>query len=313
MIGYAGLRPGRGFQPGRAALYYAQRLAVRPSIRRSIARTIASAIRLQHGDGVAVEDDVNHDDIRTLEADGLVRLADTVVGSECAERLLNYFRSQRVSIHGKSVAVEEISAGEPMVPYPLSIVLANVDVRGILTSPLVLDIAARYLGCRPTLSSLGVRWSFPTTKAADVTQRFHRDPDDWRFLKLFVYLTDVTPNSGPHVYVKRSHRTAGQLRSRFFAPEDLRSDYGTESLEEITGPRGTTFIADTYGIHAGMIPQEAPRLILQAQYSVLPVFAFRYEPIEINDWADCPDQYVLRLLVSFTDRRSNKTLTASGS
>src|SRR5229473_1500810 len=41
MIPYAMLRPGRGFQPGRAALYYAQRVVTEPRLRQGISRSIA--------------------------------------------------------------------------------------------------------------------------------------------------------------------------------------------------------------------------------------------------------------------------------
>ncbi len=40
-------------------------------------------------------------------------------------------------------------------------------------------------------------------------QYFHRDPDDFRFLTLFIYLTDVSPSAGPHQVIPGSHFLAG--------------------------------------------------------------------------------------------------------
>jgi hypothetical protein len=47
---------------------------------------------------------------------------------------------------------------------------------------------------------------------------------------------------------------------------------GRDKVYTVLGPRGTAFMADTHGIHAGMVPTHVPRLILQAQYSLLPGF-----------------------------------------
>ena len=61
------------------------------------------------------------------------------------------------------------------------------------------------------------------------------------------------------------------------------------------GPRGTTFVADTLGVHRGVAPTERPRLILQAQYSVLPIYAFRYPPAKSSGPPD--GSYSSRLIL----------------
>src|SRR5689334_15654575 len=48
MLDYARLRPGVGFRPARAALYYGQRLVTHPGMRRLVARGIAAGIGLRH-------------------------------------------------------------------------------------------------------------------------------------------------------------------------------------------------------------------------------------------------------------------------
>src|SRR5215467_7930093 len=49
--------------------------------------------------------------------------------------------------------------------------------------------------------------------------------------------------------------------------------------------------------HAGIPPQRAPRLLLQAQYSILPNFALHYMPVE--DPSDHRlDSYVNRLILA---------------
>jgi hypothetical protein len=147
------------------------------------------------------------------------------------------------------------------------------------------------------LSSLGIRWSFPAESPGGAVQRYHRDPDDWRFLKLFVYLTDVDLDAGPHVFVKGSHLTAARLRARPYTGQDIDLLHGAGAALPVTGPAGTSFLADTYGIHRGMVPIRRARLILQAQYSLLPVFAFRYEPVAVTP-RPAVDRYINRLLLA---------------
>jgi hypothetical protein len=299
MIPYARLSPGPGFRPGNASLYYAQRLVTSPALRRAVARGIAAAIRVRQGSGVWGESDsACADALADLDRDGLSMLADDVAHGESVERIAAFFNRERViGPDGKLVPLNGVPAGTVAAAYPLETVLGCQDVLDLINAPAVLRIAAGYLGCKPTLSSLGVRWSFPSPGPSNATQRFHRDHDDWRSLKLFVYLTDVDSDSGPHAYVRGSHKTSAKLRARPYAPAAIERRYGPDNMRPIVGPRGTTFMADTYGIHAGLPPLLRPRLILQAQYSVLPIFAFLYRPIAVRD-RPAVDRYVNRLIVA---------------
>jgi hypothetical protein len=299
MIPYARLSPGPGFRPGNASLYYAQRLVTSPALRRAVARGIAAAIRVRQGSGVWGESDsACADALADLDRDGLSMLADDVAHGESVERIAAFFNRERViGPDGKLVPLNGVPAGTVAAAYPLETVLGCQDVLDLINAPAVLRIAAGYLGCKPTLSSLGVRWSFPSPGPSNATQRFHRDHDDWRSLKLFVYLTDVDSDSGPHAYVRGSHKTSAKLRARPYAPAAIDRQYGPDSICRITGPRGTAFTADTYGIHAGVPPVLKPRLILQAQYSVLPIFAFLYRPVSLARHV-AVDRYVNRLMVT---------------
>jgi hypothetical protein len=233
----------------------------------------------------------------TLRQQGIVML-DNLVSDATVTAIIDYFRPKDVVGRGGRLApVNDLPSATSMASYPLRTILESQDVLNLINAAPVLRIAAEYLGCKPTLSSLGVRWSFPASMPAEGTQQFHRDADDWRFLKLFVYLTDVDAGSGPHVYVAQSHRTAGRARNCYYAHSELEAQYGRDNLRTVIGPRGTVFMADTYGIHAGMVPTHAPRLILQAQYSLLPVFALRYEPPVLRSRIPV-DPYVNRLLLA---------------
>ncbi|HEX3349900.1 MAG TPA: hypothetical protein VHS58_17555 [Acetobacteraceae bacterium] len=223
--------------------------------------------------------------------------------------IVAYFRNAPVILSdGSLVSLDTVPTGTTIVPYRMSTVLACPGLLALVNHPTVLSVAAGYLGCMPTLSSLGVRWSLPGVESTSPVQRFHRDPDDWRFLKTFIYLTDVDDGSGPHVYVRGSHRRSGRIRARPYDRASIARDYGEDSIDEVLGSRGTAFMADTFGIHAGPVPKSRPRLLLQAQYSLLPVYAFEYSPIEW-DAPDDLDPYVNRLLIR--KRRSHPQAASS--
>jgi hypothetical protein len=300
MLPYARLVPGPGFQPVRAALYYGQRFVVVPRLRRVVARCLGKAIAWRHGAAACrssspAEEAGLQTAVATLHHRGLAPLQ-PLLSPKAVEEMMTWLKSRPVvGPDGSAVPLADLPPGTTNAAYSLSTILACPHILDIINNPQIVEIARRYIGCRPTVSGLGLRWSLPRPARATDVQAFHRDPDDWRFVKLFIYLTDVDQKSGPHVYVAGSHRTRAPFLSHLYKPEELARRYGAGALTPVTGPAGTSFIADTYGIHAGLVPEDRPRLLLQVQYSVLPVFAFRYAPEPMRS-AGRFDRYMNRLL-----------------
>jgi hypothetical protein len=301
LIPYAKLRPGPGFRACRVALYYAQRFVVAPWLRRSVARTIASLIRLgQSTDSWEPVGSQYTHVVRALHQQGIATLPGFVTEDK-ANSIFEYLRGHDAFLSdGRLMPIAQLPADCRIAVYPLGTLIKNFDIMSLITAAPVMRLATDYLGCKPTLSGLSAYWSFPGNEPAVPTQHFHRDLDDWRFLKLFVYLTDVDHGSGPHAYVMQSHRTAAHFRARPYSQRAIDRCYGHDQVHRVIGARGTAFMADTYGIHAGTVPARAPRLILQAQYSLLPVFAFDYEAVKGVEAQNTPnlDAYVTRLLIA---------------
>lgn len=257
---YAELRPGRpGFDPVGAALYYAQRLAVDPRHRARVAAVLARRIGRRAGPASA-----SHPPrLWQMRERGWLALGQ-VLGPEALAEVGTFLSASRPVPRGTAGLVEE---------YALDDVLRCPHLLALANDPSILAMAEAYLGCRPTLSMLSVRRSRPGGEEAGAGQRFHRDVDDWRIFKLFVYLSDVGDAGGPHVYVEGSHRRPGSLRLRPIA-EDEAPALGR--VVRITGARGFGFVADTYGIHRGEPPRAGVRLLAQMSYSIGPVRLFRY-------------------------------------
>lgn len=294
MLAYARLKPGDGFRPLRAAAYYLQRTVTPPRARRRASAALAAYLRVRHGAVPWRLEDDGHRALRALTDDGLAKL-NPVLDPAAILEIRRYFAGQRSVAPDGELLGADLSPDVAAAAYPLDTVLACPGLVALINRADVLALAGAYLGCKPTISSVGVRWTFPGAGRESAFQRYHRDLDDWRFVKLFVYLTDVGEGGGPHVYVRGSHRTGFTLAAEAYDEAGLSDRYGTDAITPILGAAGTTFIADTLGIHRGETPKTGPRLILQIQYSLLPVYAFLYAPV-VRSEADY-DRYCSRLLL----------------
>jgi len=137
--------------------------------------------------------------------------------------------------------------------------------------PELLRIAEAFLGCQPTISYMAAWWSYPTPLAAQQAELFHRDVDDWRFLKLFVYLTDTSADNGAHVYVKRSPHSRELLEIRRFSDDEVAATFGKNAITALPGRAGEGFLENTFGLHRGLPLRSGVRLMFQAVYSLHPL------------------------------------------
>ena len=127
----------------------------------------------------------------------------------------------------------------------------------------ILRIVRTYFNCQPTISNLSIWWSLPTDEEPEEAENFHRDMDDWRQLKLFIYLTDVTDGFGPHVFVKESHRIRRALKIRRYSDEEIVDIFDAQRIVTFYGPQGTCFLENTFGFHKGTAARIGDRLLLQ--------------------------------------------------
>lgn len=293
---YARLRPGPGFRADRTLLYYTQRMVTNPVARAASRRAIASGINILHRKNSQPSNSAQTV-AETLKTNGCSPIG-PLLSQEAAEGIRRHLLDKPVLVGSgnKECLLSELPAGTSTVNYSLKTVLECDPLMQLANHPYVLEIASAYLGCNPTISSIGLRWSFPRGNGLVSTQHFHRDCDDWKFFKLFIYLTDVDLETGPHVYIQHSHETPTTMLAKHYDEAQLHRDHAAENFRTFIGPAGTTFLCDTYGIHKGMPPIKAPRLIYQVQYSLLPIYAFEYDPVKIAGAANY-NRYINRLMM----------------
>jgi hypothetical protein len=297
---YAQLTPGRRFAPLHSLLYYSQRLVTQPALRRLVVRAISGALRLRRGSGreLWAATDAEHASLLDLSRTGYAPLGNLLAPAQCDE--IRAFLADKPLIDRDRVrehfVLSQSPSGVRVADYHLRDVVACPYILALANSPPLLGLAARYMACKPTISALGLRWSFPLPGASSALQVFHRDSEDWRYLKVLVYLTDVDDDAGPHVYLHGSHLTQAPMRLKFYTDSEIAGAYGAEMLLTAIGPRGFCFAVDTAGIHKGTAPVRQPRLMLQIQYSLLPSYAYRYAP-EPYRGPLLLDPYVNRLII----------------
>lgn len=152
------------------------------------------------------------------------------------------------------------------------------EITRLRRDPFLLLVAAEYLGSVPKYVGTNLWWTFPVDASPEDRSRhahvFHQDLDDYAFVKIFFYLTDMEHGDGVHVCVAGSHiqapmtRLVDRLLVRRWSEDEIYRIYGKDRILEIAGPKGTGFAEDTYCIHKGTTPIVHPRPLLQLQYAL---------------------------------------------
>jgi hypothetical protein len=154
------------------------------------------------------------------------------------------------------------------------------EVQEFVSDPGMALVAQKYLEQPVMMDEVAFWWT--TTQRSEMAnlnaQLFHQDRDRLSFLKFFIYLTDVTPETGPHVYLAGSHRDI---------PKSLRGDGRKDddavraaglwgNVSEISGPAGSLMAVDTIGLHKGKTPVAGDRLALEIEFATS-LFGAHYE------------------------------------
>ncbi len=294
MIKEARLSPGPGFRPLNAALYYGMRLVPNYTIRRCTAWTLAKTLCASKPPPSTAR---AAEPLTELLRNGIATVA-PILSQAQIDEVLEYLGDRPVEApSGGRFRLPDTPPGTKMASYPLDTIVECPHLLEAVNRDDVLSMAQAYLGARPLISATRVDCTFPAGGALVDVQRFHRDYDDWRFFKLFVYLTDTDTEEGPHEFVRTSHLYSGRLRANSFSTVQIAEKYGPDAVVRQCGPRGTSFVADTWGIHRGGAPKNRLRMLFQATYSLLPTYKFEYHPVR-SPRARLFDRRMNRLLMS---------------
>jgi hypothetical protein len=151
----------------------------------------------------------------------------------------------------------------------------NPDIQNLMTDMSILSIAQAYLETPPVLDIVTMWWSTPISKTAcsESAQLYHFDMDRIKWLKFFIYLTDVNTDNGPHCYIKSSHLYGNKPKSLLnrgyarISDEDIAEFYHQNDFVEVVGAKGSIIAGDTSCFHKGKPLLRGERLILELEFS----------------------------------------------
>ena len=149
-------------------------------------------------------------------------------------------------------------------------------INDIANNKFFLTIARDYLQTEPLIQSTQIWWTFSNM---DENKNYinppgnefgyHYDVDDFKFLKLFFYLSDVGKHDGPHFFIKKDGpKKINEYLNRRINEKIIQSEY-KDRIICLTGAVGTGFIEDTTNYHKGSNPKyNNSRGVLQIIYGV---------------------------------------------
>lgn len=155
----------------------------------------------------------------------------------------------------------------PLCQHPLFQTLAF--------DPYLLSVVAEYLGCQPIHVQTHAWFSLPCStqrsQLSSSAQMYHQDKEFIKFVKVFIYLSDVGPEQGPHCYIQGSHldelHRQGVPFSTRVTDADIGRYYDRSRQRTLTGPAGLIAFGDTSATHKGTPVLHGHRLLLQLEYA----------------------------------------------
>jgi hypothetical protein len=219
---------------------------------------------------------------RQLETDGYY-VFENCLSEDFCERLIRQTQLVDCMIMGDNISGGHIRGhyergGVPLAAKYLVTEDDTTDipeVQELISDPSLITVAQNYLKSKPIFSGISLWWSPAFTGAADgqAAQQFHWDMERIKWIRFFIYLTDVTADSGPHCFIKGTHRS-GAIPDRLLklgyvrhSDETMVEAFGRESYKEFVGRQGTIIAEDSRGFHKGMEPRKGDRLLLAFELS----------------------------------------------
>lgn len=219
--------------------------------------------------------------VRTLQERGQAPLPS--MGAEQIQQLKDYFV-------GRKSQVDQIDYGDlqryfdhwrsQKILRPLGLRgtgAADCPLSNFARSEFLVQVVEQYLGlprqritCNAQLDSLiCLREGRVIVNNYDDAVEWHRDVDSWRFVKVFVYLTDVAHGDGHHEVFLNSHLHFPLSLVSLNRKTEKRITDAIPSAElmRVYGQAGTCFIENTTCFHRGTPPRKNDRLMLTLEYS----------------------------------------------
>ena len=198
----------------------------------------------------------------------LSKAVDSFSSSERVQKGISEFESDHRHA-GKEYEIKEY-------PKYSTINLDNIWLQ-LGVDAILLDAANSYLGMWGKLIHVDLWYTVPANEdwAAIASQRWHRDADDERIFKVFLYFSEVDEAAGALQYIAGSAQ-GGPYQNRWPKRTVTDAEYPPEEEVEESIPRcdriscvggpGTLVFCDTNGLHRGGFSTSRPRILATWSY-----------------------------------------------
>lgn len=275
----------------RCYLFMLNKLRIPRVILTPLVRTIAICLNpIQHFKRKQMAGTISSGNIEIPENDGFFMFGpnDLPNTKNVVKECLKIFRKHhnsgdieaKVSNVPKAFLVSSTTGAEEL--------MANSTIREFILSDAVLSAVSNYFGTIPILSNVSLLWS-PPNDTEIKSQKYHFDAEDFRQLKIFVNISEVTPDTGPFTFLNaelsdKVRHSTGYVGGKHTRLEDdpVANLVDDEQQLTVTGPTGAGIIVDTSRcLHFGSRGNTKERLVLLVHF--LDYFSPKIEP---EDWSD---------------------------
>ncbi len=233
--------------------------------------------------------------VKAIRKDGYY-VFDRLLAVDVCEKLISFALTKKCNLKDTSDPTLKLSIYDRENPVAVTYwlqeedLISNPDIQMLMGDLSILAIAQAYLETQPILDIVAMWWSTALSKTActDSAQLYHFDMDRIKWLKFFVYLTDVTIDNGPHCYIAGSHQIGGKPKELLnlgyarISDEDIVRFYPKERFVEVTALKGTIIAGDTLCFHKGKALKKADRLILELEFTNS-LFGGSYQKVELKN------------------------------
>lgn len=231
----------------------------------------------------------------TLKKDGYVSF-DKKLSPDIVKKLYEYaLKTPALAApkYDKKIVYEENKPVSEIYRFDMQDLVNNPEIQELIMDETLINIARNYLDSEPIFDFPAMWWSTSFLKVAssEAAQLYHFDMDRIKWLKIFIYLNDVTMENGPHSYIKGSHVTGSKpqyLLNRGYvriSDEELSKEYKKDDFITICADAGSVFAGDTKCWHKGTPLKKGHRLVLEFEYTTS-MFGSQYPKFEIKQCSD---------------------------
>lgn len=261
------------FKQPKLAYYYGQRSIRNPALRRFCANIYCRWLNITNRQYFGLPD---QSWLHALNTEGVVFLEPLYFSRNDLDQISEHFQGKSLFdfyTNKELGPIESVTCNQQKAQYSTKDCISCKVLTEFANHPKLLATVKGYLGATPSIASVQAWWTFgenhdsKTDLSDDI---YHRDVDDLKFIKLFVYLTDTGLSNGAHSFIKKSHLSRAFTARGAISDAQAKAQFSAVDFLTVTGNAGTAFLEDTWGIHRPLTATTGRRLIFSVLYSLSP-------------------------------------------